>query len=224
MKKHTNNNDVSLNLEQTSQQNLNNSNSKDIDNKPKKKIVWKIFRIFFKTILLIHVLIVVFSCTILVVETMASSNSFPVNLEYMPCVERYGLMEPEIQKGDLIIIKKTDTSELNEGDVIAYYLDGNDSIGRIISISSSGLNIKADRDEMCNEIFIPLENIQGKWNGVRIPIVGWIILFVQNSWWILIIIPCLIEMFVILGNLLRKSSSRKIQNKDDRTIKGKGAL
>lgn len=148
----------------------------------------------------------------------------PGNFEYKPCVERYGMMEPEIQKGDLIIVEKTDFSELEEGDVIAYYLDGNNSIGRIVSKSTTGISVKADNDEAYNEIFVPSANIQGKWYGFRVANVGWIILFVQDSWWILIVIPAFIEMGVILVSLLRRKSSKKIQVNDDTTINGNGVV
>lgn len=54
--------------------------------------------------------------------------------------------------------------------------------------------------------------------------VGWIILFVQDSWWILIVIPAFIEMGVILVSLLRRKSSKKIQVNDDTTINGNGVV
>ncbi len=224
MEKHTNKNDLSLKLEQAPQHDLNNNNLECNESKTKKRKSKKIFRVCFWTILAIPILVILFCCSVLVVEAISSPNGIPGNFEYKPCVERYGLMEPEIRKGDLIIVKKIDFSDLIEEEVIAYHLDGNDSIGRIISKSSDGVIVIADNDEACNEVFVPSENIQGKWYGFRIPIIGWIIMFIQDSWWVLIIIPAFIEMGVIMVNLLRKRFPKKIKNHDDMTVNEKGAV
>lgn len=105
MENQINENDLSSNVEQTPQQDLKN-------NKTKKSKVWKVFRILFRILLVIPILIILFSCSVLVVEAISTPNGMPGNFEYKPCVERYGMMEPEIQKGDLIIVEKTDFSEL----------------------------------------------------------------------------------------------------------------
>lgn len=221
MEKHTNKNNASLSLEQSSSQNAKNSDTVPLKNKPKQRKVWKVLRVFMWILLMIPILIVTFSGVVVVMEAMSSPNDIPGNFEYKPCVERYGLMEPDIQKGDLIIVQKTDVSTLEVGDVVAYHLDDTDSIGRIIYISQSGLTVKADSDSAGTEIFVPNGNIQGKWYGFRIPVLGWIVLFIQESWWLLIVIPAIIEMLIIVGNLLRKSFSKKLPTNDKKVINGK---
>lgn len=211
MKKHNNDNNASLNLEQSPNQDAQNNGDVPSKTEPKKRKVWKVLCVFMWIILMIPILIVTFSGVVVVMEAMSSPNNIPGNFEYKPCVERYGFMEPDIQKGDFIIVQKTDVSELEVGDVVAYHFDDNDSIGRIIYISQSGLTVKADSDAACNEIFVPNDNIQGKWYGFRIPFLGWIVLFVQESWWLLIVIPAIIEALIIVGNLFRKSFSKKNQ-------------
>ncbi len=202
-------NDTQSNLKQTLNQ--NDDNSKHEEKKPKKHKMKKIFRVLLWILLLVPAIIVILSSSIVVFEAMGNSNSIPGNFQYKPCVERYGLMEPVMQKGDLIIVEKTDPSELEVGDVIVYRLDGNDTVGRIKSMNSSGVNVVADNDAENYGVFVPNDYIQGKWYGFRIPIVGWIVLFIQNSWWVLIVIPCFIEMFIIFGSLIRRSISRKRQ-------------
>lgn len=207
MKEKINQNDMTSNLEQSSQHGENDNSSKCGEAKAKKRKVWKVFRIILWVLLSIPLLAIVFSSGVLLVEAISSSNSIPGNFQHKPCVERYGLMEPEMQKGDLIFVEKVEISELAEGDVIAYHLEGNDSVGRIISMTPTGLTVKADRDPAGYELYISNECVRGKWYGVRIPIIGWVILFIQDSWWVLIVIPSMIEMVNILVGMLKKKPS-----------------
>ncbi len=215
MKNHDNQNDVPSNLKQSTQQNKNDDSQDKAEKKPKKHRIRKFFRVLFVILMSILSIVVILCSSIVVLEAMSDPNSMPGSFDYKPCVERYGLMEPVMQKGDLIFVKKTDPSELEVGDIVAFHIDGNDSIGRIVSLSSSGLNVKADQDGLVYGVFVPNDCIQGKWYGFRIPVLGWIVLFIQNSWWVLIIIPCLIEIFILLGYLLRKSIPHKTKTNDD---------
>ncbi len=216
MKKHVEKEDLSSNLEQTSQNGLkeNNPDCSKPKEKKKKRRLLKVIHVFLWVFFLIPMIIVVLSGSVLVIEAATSPNDIPGNFRYKPCVERYGLMEPTLQKGDLIIVERTDFSELEEGDIIAYHLDGQDSIGRIISIAHSGLNVKADNDESTGEVFVPTDCIQGKYYGFRIPFLGWIVLFIQNSWWVLILIPCFAEMCLILAALFKKRFFQKPKTSD----------
>lgn len=184
MKRKNNQGDITSNIEQSSQHEENENSLKCCETKTKKRKVWKFFRVTLWVLFSIPLLAIIFSSGMLLMDAISSSNNFPGNFQYKPCVERYGLMEPEIQKGDLIFVEKVEISELAVGDVIAYHLDGNDSIGRIVSMTSKGLIVKTDMDTAEYELYISNECVQGKWYGVRIPIIGWVILFIQDSWWV----------------------------------------
>ncbi len=209
MKEKNNLNDLTSDLGQPSKHKQDENISKSDETKIKKRNTWKVFRIILWSLLSIPLLVIVFCSGVLIMDAMSSSNNIAGNFQYKPCVERYGLMEPAMQKGDLLFFEKTEISELEVGDVIAYHLDGNDSVGRIISIDSAGLTVKTDKEPACNEVYVPNECVQGKWYGFRIPIIGWVVLFIQDSWWVLIVIPSMIEMICILVRLLKKKSSTK---------------
>ena len=82
-----------------------------------------------------------------------------------------GSMEPSIHVGDYILVGKTDTDALSEGDIISFYSEQSDIRGllvthRIVGKEADGSYItKGDANPVSDTVTVPQENIVGKYTG-----------------------------------------------------------
>ncbi|MCR4638022.1 signal peptidase I [Ruminococcus sp.] len=82
-----------------------------------------------------------------------------------------GSMEPSIHVGDYIIVEKTDTDKLSEGDIISFYSEQSDIRGllvthRIVSREADGSYItKGDANPVSDTVAVPQNKIVGKYTG-----------------------------------------------------------
>lgn len=82
-----------------------------------------------------------------------------------------GSMEPSIHVGDYIVVEKTDTDSLAEGDIISFYSEQSDIRGllvthRIVGKEADGSYItKGDANPVSDTVTVPQENIVGKYTG-----------------------------------------------------------
>lgn len=80
-----------------------------------------------------------------------------------------GSMEPSIYVGEYIVVEKTDTNELEKGDIISFYSDQSDISGllvthRIVEINSDGTFItKGDANPVSDSVAVRPERIVGKY-------------------------------------------------------------
>ena len=82
-----------------------------------------------------------------------------------------GSMEPSIHTGDYILVEKTDTSQLKEDDIIAFYSEQSDIYGmlvthRITEIKDDGSFVtKGDANEVEDSITVRPDQVVGKYTG-----------------------------------------------------------
>ncbi|MBP5580174.1 MAG: signal peptidase I [Ruminococcus sp.] len=82
-----------------------------------------------------------------------------------------GSMEPSIHVDDYIIVEKTDTDKLMEGDIISFYSEQSDIRGflvthRIVGKNADGSYItKGDANPVSDTVSVPQDKIVGKYTG-----------------------------------------------------------
>ncbi|WP_303835165.1 signal peptidase I [Ruminococcus flavefaciens] len=82
-----------------------------------------------------------------------------------------GSMEPSIHVGDYIVVEKTDTDALSEGDIISFYSEQSDIRGllvthRIVGKNDDGSYItKGDANPVSDTVSVPQDKIVGKYTG-----------------------------------------------------------
>ena len=90
-----------------------------------------------------------------------------------------GSMEPSIRDGDYIIIRKTDTAALKEGDIICFYSEDSDIKGRLNTHRIVGINedgsfaTKGDAVKYPDETAVCPDRIVGRYEG-KIGFLRWI--------------------------------------------------
>lgn len=115
-------------------------------------------------------------------------------------------MEPELSVGDLVIVKLSDADEIEVGDVITFNPSSNSDAylthrvtEKLADYEGTGVTCfrtKGDANETEDSFLIEDSRVIGKVR-FHIPIVGYIIRFIQLKWYF--VVPLVIMIFVFFG-------------------------
>ena len=124
-----------------------------------------------------------------------------------------GSMEPEYHVGDIVIVKKTDTDELKNKDVITFYSKDPDMEGQIVThritdiTEENGQRLfetKGDNNEIADLEKVEEDDVIGKVEG-RIPYVGKVTTFMQTNrtaFFLIVILPMLVIMAMEVKDII----------------------
>ena len=185
----------------------------DVD-KLKKRIrnEKKIKRLLTRIIYIIIIPIIIYDLMImaqLAVNPNATPNIFGIKLFSIVS----GSMEPEISKGDVILVEKVDQGELKEGDIISYKVENETITHRIIKIENieNGevqYTTKGDSNDIPDSIKIKYENIEGKYIS-KIHKIGKIVILLQNKIVFFIALSILILVYLHERKMIKIKLKRK---------------
>lgn len=107
---------------------------------------------------MIVILCVMLNIIFLLNATIAKNEYFEILGISIFCMNN-NLMEDDINKNDLIVVKQVSEKELQEGDIIAYRINGNIRINKIINkqkvyTTKSNKNYQPDIEKITNEQII----------------------------------------------------------------------
>lgn len=179
----------------------------------KEKIINSIRQIVKKILKVIIIFCVIYNIIFVLHKTVSKK-------EYM---EVFGIsafrmetqsMQGDIGKNDLVITKQTDTKKLQEGDIIAYQINGKIRINKIIKNQNSKITTKSNKNYNPDIETITEEQIIGK-KIITIPIIGIILKIIQAKLTTFII-------FIIL--VLMLFYNRYIQNQKRKRVEKKSSL
>ena len=135
-----------------------------------------------------------------------------------------GSMLPEIQVYDVVITKKVDAKDLNEGDVITFASADSRFLGTIIThriikknpkTGTEGYTFqtKGDNNNVADSALVPEDNIYGK-VILKIPKLGYLQEFLASDggWIIVILIPCLTVISYDIVKLAKGLKRKKYKN------------
>lgn len=148
------------------------------------------------------VLVIVFAVIVTLMSLSSNENGITNIMGYMPLNIQSESMEPIINKGDMIITKKTDFDELKENDIISYLSKEQDTTiiitHRIVDIKDEQgiktITTKGDNNTSNDDVLVTQANFVAKYNNIKIPILGSVLTFLQSQvgFFIFIIIPLFI--------------------------------
>ena len=128
-------------------------------------------------------------------------NKLPMPFGYGAAVVLSGSMEPELSKGDLIIVKETDSFSMNQ---VVVYQDGNSLVvHRIIELNDGSVTTKGDANNTLDD---PIETSRISGEVVlSFPYVGNIVEFIKTPIGTIIVIT----LAIILMELPRLKEKQK---------------
>lgn len=169
------------------------------------------------------VLVIVFAVIVTFMSLSSNENGITSIMGYMPLNIQSESMEPTINKGDMIITKKAEFDELKVNDVIAYLSREQDTTiiitHRIVDINKDTKEIitKGDNNSTNDGSPVIESNFVGKYNNVKIPILGSVLTFLQSQvgFFIFIIIPLFIlfiyQLYKFITTIMEEKKKELIE-------------
>lgn len=150
----------------------------------------------------------------LIISIYLHPGEMPGVLGIKPVIVLSGSMEPEISAGDLILLHKADTKELQEGDVICYLaskkavthriktiLTGEDGLPRFIT--------QGDANRVEDRLAVTADQVEGIWKGQRIGGLGAAFMNMQTPTGMMVMMLLPFLLFVFWDIHLRKKADRE---------------
>lgn len=172
--------------------------------------------------------ILVTNC-VLIVKGMLNEKEAPSLGKNVPLIVITESMEPEINAGDLIVVRKVDAQTLKEGDVIAFFDPAGNGTsivthkiktvyynedGTIKEFETYGINnFNADGTQAIDRVHVPVSSIVGIYNGFSIPVIGHVAMFMQSTWGLVVCIGIPLTAFIVYEVLRRRKAD--MANKND---------
>lgn len=173
--------------------------------------------------------ILFFNC-VLIVKGIANPNDVPRIGKSAPLIVLTDSMNPNIKAGDLIICKKVDASTIKVGDVISFfdpspYSNENTIVThRVVEVEVDRWTgeisfwTQGDNNNKVDGFAVPQDNLVGVWTGFRIGIIGYLIMFMQSTWGLIICIVLPIAA-IVAYEILRRRKQDKAKQQDIDTLK-----
>lgn len=150
-----------------------------------------IFKKILSVIVFLILIVILTYNTIIIVKSFIEPNKTPNFLGIKTYIIVSGSMEPNINIGDMVIVKEVDESKLKVGDIISYRNGQNVITHRITKINIDNENIqyitKGDNNNTEDSVVLTIDSIEGKVIK-KIPYIGKFILFMQNKLAIIILV------------------------------------
>ena len=145
-------------------------------------------------------LLIIYNCFLIVQKQFYPDKNFNI-FGFKIYIVVSGSMEPELNIGDVVIVKKTEKNNIMKDDIISYNENGSIITHRIVEIKKAGNDTlyvtKGDSNNVNDNYEVNYENIEGKLL-VRIPKIGNIILSLKKQRLVLVLIIIICLYFSIL--------------------------
>lgn len=171
------------------------------------------------TILLVIIIIPIIIFNIVIIyKSYKYPDKIPDFFGYKPFIVVSQSMEPEINKGDLVIVKISDTKSLDVGEVISFRNKDNKvvthEIVEVITDDEIKYKTKGIANPSADENFVTQDKIEGKY-AFKISGFGNTLMFFTETTNVIIIILILIIIFMasyfIIFNKQKKLEERNIK-------------
>ncbi len=157
-----------------------------------------------RIIWLVALALLVLSCAILILQSILPIDRMPGVLR--PSAENNTSMSPTIKRGDFLLLRSAKDG-IEEGDVVSYKTDRGFALGRVIAEDGDEIIVRGDADSIA--VKVAKENVRGIWNGFRIPLLGYPILWIQTAPGCIIFIALFILLDVAISLLAGKKKQKK---------------
>ena len=171
-------------------------------------------------VFLVYLILIPIICFNMVIILQAATNSeeTPSVFGIKTFVIISGSMEPNLNIGDIIVVKKVEQNELKKGDVISFRNGESVITHRIndIKIENNGIikyETKGDNNNISDKNYVIYEDIEGRMVN-KIPVLGKVALLLKNKVIIIIIIMIFYMMYIHNANV----EERRLMRKEKRRV------
>ena len=159
---------------------------------------------------------------IIIIKAANNSEEIPSVFGIKTFVIISGSMEPKLNIGDIVIIKKVEENELQENDIISFRSGESVITHRInkIIIEDTGkikYETKGDNNNTADRTFVKFEDIEGKQIN-KIPYIGNVTLLLKNK---IIIIIILLVMYIVYWHNMNIENRKMLRREKRIALKDK---
>lgn len=166
-------------------------------------------------VIYIILLVLIYSLVLIAQHNINKQNGIKL-FEYSFYTISSNSMQPEISKGDIIIVKKVKPNEIYENDIITFEANGEIVTHRVQNVYNEAGKIKyitkGDNNETKDPIQIEYEQIIGK-KVNTISNIGNIVLFLNNKLSLIFIVLIIILILMKIRRNILKSKLRREKKK-----------
>lgn len=174
---------------------------------------------FFKNLLIYILYIIIIPVIIydlfLIVQTIVKPGVTPDFFGFRTFSIITGSMEPVINIDDIVIVKKVDRIDIQNGDIITFTIENETITHRVLNISFVDGELiyttKGDKNEVTDIEKIKYNQIEGKYI-TKIPKAGKLLTFLKNKF----VFGTILVILILSYCLQRKHISKKIERKEKR--------
>lgn len=167
-----------------------------------------------KKIMAVILVILVYNLILVFISSDTFNNGMGI-FGYKAYIITSTSMEPSINLGDVVIVKKCKENKLQTGDIITFKTKNEIITHRILKIEDNGLlpntySTKGDNNNIEDIEKVTYSNIEGK-KVVVIPYLGKIIMMIDNK-----IIFLIIVLIILIICFLKMQKQDKIENRREK--------
>ena len=170
-----------------------------------KKSIYNFFKIQLYIVILVILLYILINIT----------KGFKIN-EYEAFIVISESMKPEINSGDILIIKNVNSNEIKEGDIITFERNNEYITHRIVEIRQTDNTkvyiTKGDNNLVNDNEEVYFENIKGI-RIAQIPYIGLLIMKIPEQKYVIIILLILILLYKRAQNIDNRKKERRKKKK-----------
>ena len=169
--------------------------------------------------ILVIILPILFISVVILISSYANKDKVPSFFGYKPFIVLSGSMETEIYSGDVVVVKEVDTSTLKENDIIAYKVDNNVIVHRIVSIEvedgETKYITKGDNNNANDNNYVLPSQVEGIYD-FRLKGIGNVAIFLQTPGGIIVGLAIPVLLLILLQTIDSKNNKKQIKNSRDR--------
>lgn len=175
-------------------------------------------------ILLVILFVILFVNSVILISSWVKPDEVPSFFGWKPFITLSGSMETEIFAGDLAVVKEVDTSELKEGDVIAFRQDDIVITHRIQNIinedGKTKFITKGDNNNVQDVNPVYEDMIEGKYI-FKVSKLGNVAMFMQTPLGMIVIIAIPVGLLILLqlGSNKQKTDDEKKMKEEIERLK-----
>lgn len=143
--------------------------------------------------------------------TAISNNTNNSILGFRAYIIKTESMRPNINPGDIVIVKKVKEEKLKVNDVITIKTDNGINTHRIVRIEENfKFVVKGDNNNLEDSNYVMYSQILGK-KIMRIPLIGNFASFLQDEVYIIILFIIILKIFIHYQSLQERKDMRRLK-------------
>lgn len=152
--------------------------------------------------------VLVVGCLWLIAESILPGDRMPGTAVLKPAAEKNTAMEPTVRRGDFVMLSPMDGQALSVDTVVSYRTDEGFVLGRIIGADGGIYLIRGDAADAKDFAAVRQEDIRAVWNGFRIPLLGYLIIWAQSAPGIVLLVVAVVLLDFLISAAIRRRLRR----------------